>query len=101
MTTVPILLVESFQTGDSSKSGYAVINESTGSIAIDYTLHYERIATALETIATKMSSIEALATGTGIHVSGAYDWLGLMSVYKLYVEDDGAIGLENLKYYKY
>lgn len=90
-----------------------------GTIKIpDYTTDIGRIATALETIATNTTAIKTtietqltiiatnsttmtgLATGTGIHMVGPYDWLGYMSLYKLYVEDTGAIGLTKLTEYK-
>jgi hypothetical protein len=41
-----------------------------------------------------------LATGTGIHIVSPYEWLGYASLYKLYVEDTGAIGLAKLSEYK-
>ena len=93
MTMGPRLLVEQFQTSDSAKSGYAVINEATGAIAIDYTLYYERIATSLETLAS-------LASTTGVRTVSPYEWLGLVSSYQLYVEANGAIGLAALEDYK-
>ena len=65
------------------------------------------IATSLSTRADKMTAIETyqkkmkeLGEGTGIHIVGPYDWLGYSSLYKLYVEDDGAIGLDALISYK-
>lgn len=108
--------------------GQTIVTDSNGGIAIDYSSYYERIATALETIATDTTAIKTslanvdtqlttmstsistmttnsttitgLATGTGIHMVGPYDWLGYMSLYKLYVEDTGAIGLTKLTEYK-
>jgi hypothetical protein len=41
-----------------------------------------------------------LATGTGIHIVSPYEWLGYASLYKLYVEDTGAIGISKLSEYK-
>jgi hypothetical protein len=95
---------------------------------IDYSAYYGRIATALETLATNSTDIKTslssinthlstvatntttistnsttmttLATGTGIHIVSPYEWLGYMSLYKLYVEDNGAIGLSKLAEYK-
>ncbi len=85
------------------------------SVAIDYTLYYDRIATALETIATnstaiktavesiatqqttiatKLTAIETyqqrikeLAEGTGVHFVGPWEWVGLLSLYKLFIEE--------------
>ena len=95
---------------------------------IDYSAYYGRIATALETLATNSADIKTslssinthlstiatntttlstnsttmttLATGTGIHIVSPYEWLGYMSLYKLYVEDTGAIGLTRMSEYK-
>lgn len=95
---------------------------------IDYSAYYGRIATALETLATNSTDIKTslssinthlstiatntttistnsttmttLATGTGIHIVSPYEWLGYSSLYKLYIEDTGAIGLTKLTEYK-
>ena len=40
----------------------------------------------LDTIATNSTTIATLASGTGIHFIGPYDWIGLISVYKLFIE---------------
>ena len=56
MSQGPRLQVEPFQTADSSQTSYAVINEESGAIAIDYSQYYERMATALETLATLSST---------------------------------------------
>jgi hypothetical protein len=94
MTQGPRLQIEPVQAQDSSTTINVVFDETSGNIAIDYTDKYERIATALERMAE-------LAEGPGIHTATAFDWLGLMSIYKLYVDNpDTAIGLEELKAYK-
>jgi hypothetical protein len=91
-------------------------SDATGvSVAIDYTEFYTRIATALETlvtnstaiktaietiatqqttIATKLTEIETyqqrikeLAEGSGIHFVGPWEWVGLLSLYKLFIEE--------------
>lgn len=95
---------------------------------IDYSAVYGRIATALETIAANSTNIKnsltsidtqittiatrtttlatnsttmtTLATGPGIHIVSPYEWIGYASLYKLYVEDTGAIGLARLSEYK-
>lgn len=96
MSEGPRIIVEPFQTDDSSRSGYAVIDENTGNIAIDYTQYYNRIATALETIATA-------ATNDGIKTLGVYDWVLLSSVFKMYVDDttkENFIGRDKLEEYR-
>lgn len=85
---------------DDSTASTTVVFDSNGGVAIDYSSFYERIATAMETIATSVSSIETMASGTGIKTQGVYDWVLLSSVYKLYVDDTGAIGLEAFTTYK-
>ena len=81
------------------------------SIAIDYTSQVNRIATALETIASAVSGDSTslisvlsdfldLARTEGIKTQGVHDWVLLSSVYKLYVDDEGAIGLTRLTEYK-
>lgn len=86
----------------------AETSTNTGvSIGIDYTSYYDRIATALETIATqtttvatqtttiatKLTAIETyhkrlkeLGEGPGIHIIGAYDAFGMISLYRLLIE---------------
>jgi len=110
---------------DDSTLSTTVVFDSNGGVAIDYSSYYERIASALENISTaigvdsttisgilassaqsleniqtSISEIKTLASTTGIKTQGVYDWVLLSSVYKLYVDDDGAIGLENLTEYK-
>lgn len=58
------------------------------------------ISQIVSSLMLEVKDIKDLAAGTGIHTVGAYEWLGLMSSYKLYVEDSGAIGLEALTAYK-
>lgn len=58
------------------------------------------IAQIVSSLMLEVKDIKDLAAGTGIHTVGAYEWLGFASTYKLYVEDDGAIGLEALTAYK-
>jgi hypothetical protein len=92
MSQGPRLQVEPFQTADSSQTSYAVINEESGAIAIDYSQYYERMATALETLAT-------LSSTTGVKTLPAHSWLLAASMYKISVDDDGAIGLPALTEY--
>jgi DNA-binding NarL/FixJ family response regulator len=58
------------------------------------------IRSSLATMASSSTTIATAATGDGIHMKGAQDWIGLISTYKLYVEDSGAIGLTALEGYK-
>ena len=90
-------------------------------IAYDFSPYLDRIATALETIATNsttiatnstsisstLSSIKSdldtmktnsttmatLASGTGMHVIGPYDWIGYASLYRLFVEEGKLLDL--------
>jgi hypothetical protein len=54
----------------------------------------------LSTLSTNSTTFTTAATGSGIHTTGPLDWVGLVSSYKLYVEDSGAIGLTALTEYK-
>ena len=77
-------------------------------VEIDYSTYYERLATALETIATNSSTmvqkittiaekqtsmetyqkkLKELGEGPGIHVVGPWEWVGLLSLYKLFIEE--------------
>lgn len=84
---------------------------SNTGVTVDYSVELGRIVTALETIANAvdgdsttlisvLSDFLDLARTEGIKTQGVYDWVLLSSVYKLYVDDDGAIGLEKLIEYK-
>jgi len=85
---------------DSTQASSYLYEANTG-IAIDYSPYLSRIAASLETIATKLSSIESLAKTDGVKTMDVHDWVGLMSIYKTYVDNpDTAIGLEALKAYK-
>jgi len=81
------------------------------SIAYDYSIFLERIATSLETIATatvsisnslstleglvtatvsisnSLSTLEGLATSTGIRTESPYDWIMPTEVYSWYNQD--------------
>jgi hypothetical protein len=87
MSQGPRLQVEQVQTEDSSKSLNVVFDEQSGSIAIDYSPYYERIATAIEEIAANTSNITNLANTTGIKTVSPYEWIELVSVYKYLIED--------------
>ena len=86
-------IANSLQTSDSTKFADAI------------SIHGNRIASALEpsdstSFADHIAAVRNLAEGSGIHTVGPYDWLGYSSLYKLYVEDTGAIGLAKLIEYK-
>jgi hypothetical protein len=60
------------------------------------------VAQASENSARALEGIYDRATGDGIHMKGPLDWLGLVSTYKLYVENVGPenVTLEGLIAYK-
>ena len=109
MASGPRLQVEQISTDDSTQSLNVVFDETSGSIAIDYSPYYERIssaseatvsadyseyyeriATAMESIATDVGTIKTLAETTGIKTVSPYAWIELVSIYK-YLVDDGTI----------
>jgi hypothetical protein len=51
------------------------------------------IAQAAENTSQSLTNINNLAQGSGIHMKGPLDWVGLVSTYKLYVEN---VGPENV-----
>jgi hypothetical protein len=58
------------------------------------------IARASALSAASITTLATTATGDGLRMKGPQDWIGLISTYKLYVEDSGAIGLSALEAYK-
>ena len=72
----------------------------TGNLVVDYSKYFEKITTAVESMAADIHAVKLLAEGSGVKTNDPLGWLGLMSVYKLYVEDPNAIGLDALKAYK-
>jgi archaellum component FlaC len=59
-----------------------------------------RIADAIEVIEQQQKEFNDLASGSGIHTLSPQDWIGLISTYKLYVDDpETAIGLDKLEEY--
>jgi hypothetical protein len=109
MASGPRLQVEQISTDDSTQALNVVFDETSGSIAIDYSPYYERIssaseatvsadyseyyeriATAMESIATDVGTIKTLAETTGIKTVSPYAWIELVSIYK-YLVDDGTI----------
>jgi hypothetical protein len=57
------------------------------SIAIDYTSYYNRIATALETIATNSKIMKDLAQGPGIHMVGPWEYINLYQSVRMFEQD--------------
>jgi len=60
----------------------------------------ENIDSRLTAINVNLGIVADLAGSTGIRTIGPYEWVGLVSSYKLYVEADGSIGLPGLAEYK-
>lgn len=87
MAAGPRLQVEQISTEDSSKSLNVVFDETSGSIAIDYSTYYDRIATAVESISNDVNVIKTLAETTGIKTISPYKWMELVSIYKYLIED--------------
>ena len=88
-----------------------VVTESPQFESVDYTTLIQDIANALnpgsttigtilseiaqasENTSQSLTNINNLAKGSGIHMKGPLDWLGFVSIYKLYVEN---VGPENV-----
>jgi hypothetical protein len=71
-------------------------------LAIDYTPSYSNLAEQLTEVSNKIQQMYELASGNGIHTKGPQDWIGLVSTYKLYVENVGPenVTLQGLIAYK-
>lgn len=79
------------------------VSESVQFLSIDYTPIYTIIASNVETISNNIETIKQAATltstsldgiytrttGAGLHMKGPQDWIGLISTYKLYLENEG------------
>jgi hypothetical protein len=110
MASGPRLQVEQISTDDSTQALNVVFDETSGSIAIDYSPYYERIssaseatvsadyseyyeriATAMESIATAVGTIKTLAETTGIHTAGAYDLITAASMYSYYTDNSAEL----------
>lgn len=68
----------------------------TNSLGSDST----NLASTFASISLDINELKNLAAGVGIKTMDPLAWIGLMSVYKLHVEDTGAMGVEALKAYK-
>lgn len=96
-----------------------VVTESAVFQSVDYTAkltelinnitilnnNTDRFASALETsdsskLADNLQRIVALADGDGIKTTANWEWLGFVSMYQQYIENEGAIGLPALQAYK-
>ena len=64
-----------------------------GTILSEIAQASENIAQASENTSQSLTNINNLAKGSGIHMKGPLDWLGFVSIYKLYVEN---VGPENV-----
>jgi hypothetical protein len=73
-----------------------------GTILSDIAQASENIARAAENTSQSLTNINNLAQGSGIHMKGPLDWLGFVSIYKLYVENVGPenVTLQGLIEYK-
>ena len=84
-------------------TGETIITDSiNGGVAVDYSGILVRIATALETIATNSTTlatnsttiatnsttVAGLVSGTGVHIIGPWEWLGMSSIIKYFEEQD-------------
>ena len=72
------------------------ISNNSNTIATNQTTIADKqttIADKQTTIADKQTIVADLAAGDGIHMKGPLDWVGLVSTYKLYVEN---VGPENV-----
>jgi hypothetical protein len=72
-----------------------------GTVLSDLAQASENSARALENSAESLAGIYERTKGDGIHMKGPQDWIGLISTYKLYVENAGPdrMTLEEFKSY--
>lgn len=78
-------------------SSLATINTSLNTIETNSTTTAEKLtilATQTTTIASKQTAMETyfqrikeLAEGTGVHIIGPWDWVGLVALYKIFIEE--------------
>jgi hypothetical protein len=75
---------------------------TVGTILSEIAQASENIARAAENTSQSLTNINNLAQGSGIHMKGPLDWLGFVSIYKLYVENVGPenVTLQGLIEYK-
>jgi hypothetical protein len=66
----------------SIKDNIALIKDSMATIATQTTT----VASQTTTLASNSTTITGLATGNGIHIVGAYDVFGMLSIYRLLIE---------------
>jgi hypothetical protein len=89
-----------------------VIDSTSSVITVDYSdkldeliVNTDRLSSTFEAsdstkFADIMQQFIALAEGDGIKTTANWEWLGFISMYQQYVENEGAIGLEALQEYK-
>lgn len=86
-------------------SSLATINTSLNTIETNSTTAAEQLttlATQTTTIASKQTAMETyfkkikeLAEGTGVHIIGPWDWIGLVALYKIFIEEGKILETEN------
>ena len=95
------ILSETIVGEDSSNSLNVIYHDVSGNIAIEYSKYYERIAVALETIATqtttiadKQTAIETyqkrlteLGEGEGIHIISPFELFSFVTSYRSLIEE--------------
>ena len=73
----------------SIKDNIALIKDSLATIATQTTTiatQTTTVASQTTTLASNSTTITGLATGPGIHIVGAYDGFGMVSLYRLLIE---------------
>ena len=73
----------------SIKDNIALIKDSLATIATQTTTiatQTTTVASQTTTLASNSTTITGLATGNGIHIVGAYDGFGMVSLYRLLIE---------------
>jgi|688.fasta_scaffold1108837_2 hypothetical protein len=80
----------------------AIISNSLNNGSTPIGTILSEIAQTSESTSNSLAGIYDRATGVGIHMKGPLDWLGLVSTYKLYVENVGPenVTLQGLIEYK-
>jgi hypothetical protein len=88
-TTIATALGTIATNSTSIKDNIALIKDSLATIATQTTTlatQTTTVASQTTTLASNSTTITGLATGNGIHIIGAYDGFGLVTLYKLLVE---------------
>lgn len=88
-TTISTALSTIATNSTSIKDNIALIKDSLATIATQTTTlatQTTTVASQTTTLASNSTTITGLATGNGIHIVGAYDGFGMVSLYRLLVE---------------